>query len=388
MTISIESRGADVLDIFRVDNYSGFLQLREQWNELVANRSVFLRHEWFDAAWQWRRLDETVQLAILCAYRGTNLVGVCPLIQVVGQISGIRRWILEFLTVPDNQSCDLIAAESEQTAVADSIAATLSAQRGEWDVLHLSYLPEDSLVRSALTQALRAHGIAYRINDGGSNPYISLKTDWNEYYATRSRRLKKASNLNSNRLTRAGNICIDWLQPGNTSAAETRSALESVIAISADSWKRSTGNTLDYPGPQAFIRRLSDLAQQQGWLSLWLLMLDGKPMAMEYQLVFAGKVHALRADFVDGHDEISPGSHLNRQQLEQLFGRGLQRYLMGPGGNAYKKHWSENEEPLYQLDAYSPSARGRLAALWDLKMKPALHALKAKLPQFNSGIAT
>ena len=155
-------------------------------------------------------------------------------------------------------------------------------------------------------------------------------------------------------------------------------ALETAIAISANSWKRSTGNSLDNPGPQAFIRRLSELAAPKGWLSLWLLLLDGEPMAMEYQLVFGRKVHALRADIIDGREEISPGSYLNRHQLEQLFGRGLQRYLMGPGDNPYKKHWTEAAEPLFQLRAYSPSARGRVAALWSLKIKPALRALRAK----------
>lgn len=382
-TPTATKRSAAVLDIFRVDGYTGFLQLRNQWNDLVTNRSVFLRHEWFDAAWQWRGGDDTARLAILCAYRGTRLVGICPLITRASRSNGMLRWILEFLTVPDNQSCDIIAAESEQSAVYYRLAAELAAQRGEWDVLRLSYLPENSLVRSEFAQALQANGIAYQISDWGGNPYISLENNWDEYYATRSRRLKKASNLNSNRLTRAGEVRIDWLQPGKTSDAEAKSALDVAIAISADSWKRSTGNSLDNPGPQAFIRRLSELALQQGWLSLWLLMLNGKPMAMEYQLVFGGQVHALRSDYVDGYDGISPGSHLNRQQLEQLFGRGLQRYFMGPGGNAYKKHWSEDEDPLYQLDAYSPSARGRLTALWELKLKPALQALRSKLPEIQ-----
>lgn len=381
MTNPASDRSASALAIIRVSGYAGFLELREPWNELAADRSVFLRHEWFDAAWQWRGRDDAARLAILCAYRGTRLAGICPLIACTVRSAGMARRMLEFLTVPDNQLCDIIAAESEQAAVADALAAELVARHGEWDVLRLSYLPEHALARSELARALEAHGIECRMTGTGGNPCISLETGWEDYYSTRSRSLKKANNLAANRLKKAGEIRIDWLQPGAALAAEAATALDAAIAISAGSWKRSTGNSLDNPGPQAFIRRLSELALEQGWLSLWLLALDGKPMAMEYQLVFGGKVHALRADFIDGSDEISPGSHLNRHQLEQLFGRGLHRYLMGPGDNPYKKRWTEEAEPLFQLDAYSPSARGRLAALWDLRIKPALRALKANMKQ-------
>jgi CelD/BcsL family acetyltransferase involved in cellulose biosynthesis len=50
---------------------------------------------------------------------------------------------------------------------------------------------------------------------------------------------------------------------------------------------------------------------------------------------------------------------------------------MGPGDNPYKKRWTEEAEPLFRLDAYSPAVRGRIAALWDNQIKPRLRALKA-----------
>lgn len=369
------------LNIVPIGDYAQFLKLREQWNMLAADRSVFLRHEWFDAAWQWRKLDESARLAILCAYRGTRLVGILPLIGRTHRSAGAAHRMLEFLTVPDNQLCDIIIEAAELEAVADAFSEELVRSRRKWDVMRLSYLPDHSPARSALARALDKRGIKYRLSEAGGNPYISLETSWEEYYATRSRSLKKANNLAANRLKKAGEVRIDWLEPESARPSATAVALDTAIAISASSWKRSTGNSLDNPGPQAFIRRLSELALEQGWLSLWLLALDGRPMAMEYQLVFHGNVHALRADFIEGCDEISPGSHLNRHQMEQLFGRGLKRYLMGPGDNPYKKRWTEVSEPLFQLVAYSPSVRGKLAALWDTRLRPALSRLKTKIKQ-------
>lgn len=385
---SVNASDATALAIVRVDDYGAFLELRDAWNALAGKRSVFLRHEWFDAAWQWRSRDDTACLAILCAYRGMRLVGICPFIQRLDSRRAVARHILEFLTVPDTQLCDLIVADdAEQTLIATAFAEYLRSRRREWDALRLSYLPERAMASSKLARALRDCGLREALTPTGGNPYVRLDTAWEDYYATRSRRLKKANNLTANRLKKTGEIRIERLMPGVTAGGNAADMIDTAIAISANSWKRTTGNSLDQSGPQAFIRRLSQLSADQGWLSLWVLTLDAKPMAMEYQLVFDGQVHALRGDVLDGNEEISPGSYLHRHQLEQLCGRGLRRYLMGPGDNPYKRHWSDEAEPLFRLDAYSSSLRGRLAALWDLKIKPGLRALKALL-QHNKKVET
>ncbi len=360
-----------------VSDEGEFLALGDAWNTLVGDRSVFLRHEWFDAAWQWRRLDEETRLAIRCFYRGKDLVGICPLIARIERGLGMRRRVLEFLTVPDTQACDIIAAAQERGPVADALAAELAARNGEWDLLHLAYLPEQALSAMELTRALAKRGVSHHASAAGANPFVRLDANWGDYYAVRSRRLKKSNKAAANRLKKAGEMRVRWLQPGLASTADARSATDAVIAISARSWKRSTGNSLDYPGPQAFIRRLTEAAVRQGWLSLWFLTLDGRNIAMEYQLAFDGNVYTLRADIVEDCEELSPGSYLHRHQLEQLFGRGWQRYLMGHGDNQYKTRWSEGAEPLFRLDAYSTSAQGRLTALWERRLKPALRALRA-----------
>jgi CelD/BcsL family acetyltransferase involved in cellulose biosynthesis len=360
--------------------YPDFFTLRDAWNLLAAERSVFLRHEWFDAAWQWRKSEDSTRLLVLCVHGKAGLIGILPLLHRSERVVGMPRRVLEFLTVPDNQFCDMLAAEGMETAVAEALAMELAKRRGEWDMLRLAYLPEQSLSRHALLPALERHGIAATVTESSGNSYISLEAGWQDYYAGRSRSLKKACNLAANRLTKAGRLGVEWLAPGALPTTAP-SFLDSAVRISAHSWKRSTGNSLDRTGPQAFFRRLSELALKEGWLSLWLLTVDDKPIATEYQLIFAGQVHALRADFIEEYDELSPGTHLNRHLLEQLFGRGLQRYLMGPGDNPYKKRWTDLAEPLFRLDAYSPAVRGRLAELWDLRLKPALRRLKALTEQ-------
>jgi CelD/BcsL family acetyltransferase involved in cellulose biosynthesis len=291
----------------------------------------------------------------------------------------VRVRELTFLTVPDTQFCDVIAAERHRASATAAFAAELARRANEWDVMRLKYLATNSVAIPALADALKSRGFTTRATTLPGNPFVRLDSSWAAYYATRSRRLKKANNLAANRLKKMGDVRVEYLAPERSDPTEVDHFLERAIAISARSWKRDTGNSLDRQGPQAFIRRLSELAAREGWLSLWIMSVNGRPLAMEYQLVAYGNVFALRSDFDAEFEDVSPGAHLNRCMLEGLFGRGLRRYYMGPGNNAYKHRWAEEVEPVQELTVYGHTLAGRAAAAWETTIKPMAVSVRDRL---------
>ena len=362
-----------------VTDEAGFLALRPAWNAIAAQRpdlSVFAWHEWFDAAWQWRR-DACRLYVVTWTDRG-QVRAILPMLTRTarGRLGSVRE--LSLLTVPDTQFCDMLVADADRSRAVDAFASHLASHARDWDVMRLAYLRPDSAIATTLASAMAASGCAVTHAAAPGNPFISLLGDWNAYYGGRSRRLKKANNLAANRLAKAGEVRIEWLEPGNADAGRLGSLVEGIVEVSQNSWKSATGTTLDQPGPGAFIRRLSKVAAERGWLSIWMLSLDGRPMATEYQLVCEGNVHALRSDFRTGNEEISPGSHLNRTLLEQLFGRGYRRYFMGPGNNAYKFRWAEDTDAQVAVTIYSRSIAGRILSVWERRLRPWASALKAR----------
>lgn len=364
---------AHTLDVVRIEDEAQFAALADTWNA-IARASlpthVFLSHEWATAAWAWRRLE--CSLALLVLRDAASVVAVLPLIR---PNASPRR--LELLTVPDTQFADLIVAGSHATEAAEAFAAALALAR-DWDVLGLDYLqPEGTIVRH-LVPALLRHGLHGGVEQRGSNPFIALDGSWEGYFAARSRRLKKAINLAANRIRKAGTVTIE-LVDGHAGDVAVQRAIDTAVAISAASWKATTGNSLDQPGPQAFIRTLSEAARQRGWLALWLLRLDGRALAFEYQLIADGLVHALRADFLAESGDISPGSHLFRELLETLFDGAHVRYYLGPGDNPYKARWSDQGEPMDRATFHHRTLRGRIGWIWSRRIKPPLRRLRDRL---------
>ena len=356
------------LSVREITDAADFRALQRDWNILqdqAERPSVFLRHEWFDAAWLWQ--ESGTQPLILTWYRAGHLTGAVAMAQWADRRAGLPLRALGFLSVPDTQECGPVAADTDRELIFAAFAQWLNSHGHRWDVLRLRGLPAATGDRARLAEHLARQGLPSAPAAAEANYYIGLTGTWDGFYTTRSRKLKKNNNLVANRLNAAGDVQLAW----HRGEAAPEDALAQAVTISAQSWKADLGVSLDRPGPNAFIRRLSDHARRNGWLSIWLLALDGQPVAMEYQLIHGGRVHALRGDFVDRFEDLSPGAHLNHRIIRALFeDEEATTYLMGPGSNAYKRRWTDEAESLEGLWAYSRTLRGQWLQLWDKRLRP------------------
>ncbi|MBE9523768.1 MAG: GNAT family N-acetyltransferase [Chloroflexi bacterium] len=355
------------LQVTCIGEFSEFMNLAGEWNSLAdktIGKSVFLRHEWFDAAWQWRQ--QSSELSILTVRQNGSIIGICPLVKTSVVRNKLSVRALQFLTVPDTQFCDIIASPEEKPIVLNALAKWLRHAYHDWDTLELSNLRQSSRMCEVMPLMLKKNGISATSSWIEQNPYVDLQSTWADFYKGCSRRLKKGNNLIRNRLQRAGRIRLEQVQDKE----DIRVALDISIALSSRSWKQKTNTTFNNAGPHAFIERLTTFATHQNWISVWIFYLDDKPLAAEYQLVYDGDVYALRADFDETAGELSPGSYLNWQVLEHLFDRSLKHYYMGPGKNPYKKRWTKVAEPLGRIVGYNTTLRGRALYIVDQYIRP------------------
>jgi CelD/BcsL family acetyltransferase involved in cellulose biosynthesis len=206
-------------------------------------------------------------------------------------------------------------------------------------------------------------------------PYLPIRGDWEGFLKTRSTRFRKTHRNIVNRVEKLKNVEMVCFQEDASGAL-----LKHILAVSERSWKEREGIAIS-SGKEArqFFEALTDVAGKKGWLKVWLLTVDGTPVAMEYDLEYDGTVYALRADFDEAYKDASPGAYLEYMLVKKLFDEGYKEYNTGPGLNTYKLQWTDKMRTNVGLRVYNDNVKG--FAVWALEHKliPFLRRIREKV---------
>lgn len=343
------------------------------WADLVgqsAPSTPFTSHDWFECC---RIAAADRRQELLVVEDSVAPISLIPLVHWKGRARGLPVRYLGLLDCPDSPIADLLhtgAATPVVRALLDHVTT-----RSDWDVLELGRLPMGSPTLKALEAELPGR-LPWRRASSDFSPYLAVDGAWSDFYASRSQRFKKTIRNIQNRLDRLGRVTVEEhpaLAPGDA-------RLEEMIDLTSRSWKADRGIAIaTMPRMREFFGELSRRATERGWLGVWFLRLDGRPIAMEYQLQSNGVAYALRADYDLAYAASSPGSALNFAIARALFERGdVHEYQMGPGQNEYKMRWASGCHETVRVQIYRPGLYGRLVHLTETRIVPALRRLRER----------
>jgi CelD/BcsL family acetyltransferase involved in cellulose biosynthesis len=363
------------LHIRRVESGADFQTLAGAWSDLAARSgqtSPFLSHDWFACCWP--AVGPARRPELLVVEDGGHPVAMLPLMRWRERQRGMPVRRLALLECPDTPFIDVIVEEPARS-VAGALVEHLAARR-DWDVASLQKLPASSPLLKEL-EAILPGRLPWRRAEPSSSPYLAVTGDWEAFWKGTSQRFKKTCRNIQNRLERAGSVRIEE----HTQVDPDGALFGELVELSRRSWKGDRGVAIaTMPNMHGFFGDLTRRASARGWLSLWTLRLDGRLVAMEYQLRDAGRVNALRADFDPALREVSPGSALNFAIARALFERGgVHEYDMGPGLNDYKMRWATGTHEAAHLMIYRPTAYGRLLHLLDTRVRPAVRRVRERM---------
>lgn len=336
------------LRVRRIENAREFVALAPLWAELAGGSgqtSPFLSYDWFWCCWHavWPRRHPE----ILLVEEAAGPVAIIPMMRWKEHFHGLPVRYLGFLECPDTPMVDMLSV-GEPGPVIDAFLDHLRS-RSDWDVVQLQKLPATSPTLTTLEGALSGR-LPWRRAGSLFSPYLTITGGWGTFYGAKSQRFKKTWRNIQNRLERAGPVSVEEHRAVEPGSPLFREAIE----VTGRSWKAGQGVAIaTMPRMPEFFKELTRRASNHGWLSLWLLRLNGRVIAMEYQLRADGTVHALRADYDATYQELSPGTALNFAIVRSLFERGgVQGYDMGPGLNEYKCRWATGSHETVHLKLY------------------------------------
>lgn len=352
------------MNVRRIDTVARFEAMEPVWHAVATESgqtSPFLSHEWFGCC--WRAAGAALRPEILLVEDSAGPVAVVALVRWRGTLHGLPVRFVGMLNAPDTAFADWLVVGRPEPVI-DAVMADL-ASRQDWDVLALNSLPAASLTLKALQGWLPGRYRWQQLPPLRS-PYLNTTGTWEQFWAGTSQRFKKTVRNVRNRLVKAGKVSVEE----HRAVALDSPELADVLAVSSRSWKAERGLAIaTMPRMPEFFRDLTARASARGWLRLWIMRLDGRPVATEYQLEADGRVHALRGDFDAAlPDDLSPGTHLTAEIVRALFAREtVYEYDMGPGDNEYKSRWASTAHELERLRIFRPGGYGTL-----------LHAVEAR----------
>ena len=132
------------------------------------------------------------------------------------------------------------------------------------------------------------------------------------------------------------------------------------LRIEVSGWKGREGTAIaDRPREERFQRLLARWADSRGWLRLWFLRLDDRPIAFRLGIEARGVFTSLKIGYLEEYAAQSPGKVLEAAVIESLHRGDCRRFDYAGGTTAHKDRFATGSCPLLELSAFPDSLRGR-----------------------------
>jgi CelD/BcsL family acetyltransferase involved in cellulose biosynthesis len=343
----------------------GFLSLWHEWNQLVTacGDLLFLRHE-FLQVWL-EHFAPTGRLRILTGRdaRGT-LVAALPLIE---ERTRLMKVPVVQLTSPTNcHSCrfDLLALQPAHAG-----QAFLEHLRGDssWDVLRITDVPEGGAAW-ALLRAAQGMEMPTGTWSSARSPCLRLPLAFEALQQGMSASFRASLRRRRRRLQEQGVVELERLSGG----PELLSKLLEGFELEQRGWKGRRGTAIaQHPATLGFYSNLAMRAARAGWLSLYFLRLDGRPIAFDYGLTYGGRYLSLKHAYDERAGKYSPGQLLTEDTLRDCIARGLTEFDFLGDDSPCKKDWAREGRPQAWLYVFRRSLKGRLLRRAKFQLLPA-----------------
>jgi CelD/BcsL family acetyltransferase involved in cellulose biosynthesis len=356
-----------------VADYQTFARLQPEWND-VARRaqasSPFMLHEWF-RTW-WDSFGAGHRLHVVIARDGGRIAGIAPMMSELVHMYGLPVRRLDLLHNDHTPRADWIVDRSSPGAYA-ALWNALRETRGQWDLLQLSRLPNDSPTLPAVTGLAQRDCCLTGTWRGDVSPYLTLSGSWDGYLASLPAKFR--SNLR-NRLSRLAHIGGPRLEIVDRD--DDGQACEDAMRLEASGWKVDAHTSISSSTPvQQFYRLFAERAAARGWLRLMFLTVGGRRIAASYAVCLDGTLFLVKTGYDPEFSTCAPFKVLTYLAIQRAYAEGLREIDFLGDTEAWKLEWTETSRPHDWLFVFAGSMRARLLHSLKFQVAPELKRWRA-----------
>jgi CelD/BcsL family acetyltransferase involved in cellulose biosynthesis len=325
----------DLSTDLRLETHDTFRPLLREWDALaVASRNVFATSEW--AKLWWECFGGAARLRLVAARSADGrLVGIVPL--ATARVGPVR--VARFVGHGIGDLLGPIHAPAGDVTGPSLLQRALSEVVTDWDVFLGERLPGDASWSSAPgTASLRME----------SSPVLPLGRwpNWDGYLAALSRKLRQDLRHDERVLSERHRVRFRMTRDASALSGD----LDVIFALHRARWGEGKSS---FAPRESFYRRFAALALERGWLRLWILEVDDRPVAARYDFEFAGVYNAYNAGRDPAWSKAGVGLVLRAHTMREAMAGRVAEYRFLRGAEAYKKRFLTEDPGLVTV------ARGR-----------------------------
>ena len=321
----------------------GFSALKPEWNDLLHRSpydTLFLTWQW-QSTW-WKHLGDG-QLLLL-GFRGDDarLVGIAPLFRTTDADGRSVLYLNGCRDVSDY--LDLIVEAGQEDQVYQALLDYLEKQAPAWDLVDICNIPQNSQTFVRLRELADQRGYQTQVEVEDVCPIIDLPASWDEYLTSLDkkqrhevrRKLRKADNEATTRFIIVG--------PDRDLGAEMQDFV--------DLHQKSTPEKDQFMDPkmQAFFFEVSQLLQDQGWLQLAFIEMDGIKAASLLNFDYGGKILVYNSGYDPAQfHHLSPGIVVTARCIEHAIALGRREFDFLRGDEVYKYRFGAQDTEVRRL---------------------------------------
>ena len=326
------------------------------WRRLVrdyGDAGIFLSDGWFEN-W-WNAFGESGQLLVLVLKKEgeTRAIFPCRIKSVPGDAG--KRNVIGSMT--NDHTCHydfIIDPEVRKEALALFIRA-LRRITSDAEIM-FEYMPSSGENVVAYIRALRRDWIPVHTSHGPWAPWVEVSGDWDRFLGALPGKLRNTLKRCRKHAEEKGKLEFEVIRQ-NQGLDEI---LDALFEIESRSWKGKEGTAIkSAPEIESFYRCLAHWAMEENRLFLFLLKLDGFPIAGSFCLSSRKTVFLLKVGHDEAFGQLSPGSLLQGEILKYLFMLPeISAYNFLGACDPWKIRWGSSPGESRSLRVYPKSLRG------------------------------
>jgi CelD/BcsL family acetyltransferase involved in cellulose biosynthesis len=351
-------RASRIETIDTIDDVHTFHRFAPEWDALLRDSDadgLFLTWEWI-SSW-WKHLAGDCKLQITTVRSDGQLIAIAPFALRPASVQHLPPVAsLQFLGsgVAGSDYLDLIVRRGHE---AEAVRLLSERLNGSGRALALMRMRPEGPA-AALVERLRQQ--RWHAWQGPSEicPYASLRgQSFETYLAGLGSEHRYAFRRKLGKIERRYTASFDLAR----TEAERKEALASLFALHDLRWRpRGEPGAFSSEALRDFHDDVSRLALAAGWLRLWVLRLDSKPVAALYGFLRERTFYFYQSGFDPAFARDSVGLVLLGVAVRGAMEDGADELDLLHGTERYKAHWTNASRELVRFELHAPGTLGFL----------------------------